>query len=189
MAFLIIIYLVDIIGKEHYDVNVVYVSSSYTTYDEDTELEKRLEQYAYDYDENGEVNVKLYNYTIPEELKSQEDADQQLAMLTRFQVEIADGRSFIYIFDEKMYDDFEISQAVEDLTYTNSDKIEESVKYMLDGTELVKDLSIDGRGDFMVLRSMYGLEENHNKRDEWQVNHDRAKEVLENIINNNKVNQ
>lgn len=181
-------YIGDLISKEEYDLSFVYVSRSYITDNDTIELEKRMEQYVPDYDGNGEVNVKLYNYTIPEEIKSQEDTDQQLAMLTRFQVEISDGKVFIYIFDEKLYDYFEMEQASEDLSYTGSDKISDGVKYMLDSTELVDGLTLDNTGKFMVLRNMYGYE-NGKKHDEAQINHDRSKEVIENIINGKKINE
>ncbi len=188
LAFCLLIYIGDLLGKEDFDLNVVYVSRSYTVYEQDEELQKRLEKYVPDYDENGEVNVKLYNYTIPEEPTSQEEYDQQIAMLTRFQVEISDGNTFLYIFDEDMFEYFEMEEASEDLTYTGSDKIKDSVKYMLDGTELVDGLNIDGNGYFLVLRNMLGFEDG-SKHDRAQENHDKSKEVLENIINNNKINE
>ncbi len=186
MIFCFAIYIGDLLGREEYDLNVVYVAQSYTTYEEDVELESRLEKYASDFDENGEVNVKLYNYTIPETPQSEEEMQQQMAMLTRLRVEMADGNTFLYIFDEALYEYFEMVQAADDLSYIGSDKIKDSVKYMLDGTELVNGLSIDGRGDFLVLRNMIGFEDGRKHKDA-QIKHDQSKEVIENIIKNNAV--
>ena len=187
VVFCLLITLGDILGKEKYDLMISYVGQTYTTTEDDQILESRLEQYVPDFDGNGEVNIKFNNFTIPAELKSQEDADQQLAMITRTQVEMADGVDFIYIFDDEMYEYFEMEQAAEDLTYTGSDKIKDSVKYDLDDSVLLKDLYLDGEGTFMVMRSMIGLEEGR-KYDKSIDNYNHSKEVLENIIKDNKVN-
>lgn len=188
IACCMLMYIGDLLRKKDYDINVAYISRSYTNFDEDAIFEKRVAEYVPDYNGDGESTVKFYNYAIPESPRSQEEFDQQMAMLARARVELTDGNTFIFIVDDDIYDYFEMDDGTSDIDYMQSDRIVEKRRFMLEGHELTEGLMIDDNDVFIVFRSMVGFKEGSSKYEKADKKREQSKEVLENIVNGNKIN-
>jgi len=138
------------ITKERYDATVLFCTHMPFLQESIEKVETKLVDYFPDIDNNGEINVTLYQAYYKEEPDEYIATDD--AMRTRIMAEIAAGENCLFIVEEDILNDLSKKGAFLDLRETlgiNSDKPVYSVS--------IKDSPLFSHEDFEKTRENYNL--------------------------------
>lgn len=159
------------------------------------DYEAALEMYTPNYDGNKYIHVNNYNIDLSE----QQDANYFLANNTKLFSEVRLGVAQIFIGDMEQLtelllvdEDGERADAYEDLSqlYPGDSHVVDKYYYQIKGTPFAEAAMYGDCPEniYMVLRkkNVNGVDNNDKKNEE---NHNKAAEVFDNIVKDNKVNE
>lgn len=117
-AWLLISFLVDMITKVDYDYSVAIVSETVFFDSELAALQEQLEEHAKDLNGNGEVDVQVMVYSLPQG----ETVDPQTVASGKTQLlaDMQEGYSMIFLYSDTIYEIYE-----EDELWENPEKLTE----------------------------------------------------------------
>lgn len=100
-------FIKDIVTKVDYDYSVAFVTEEMMTNEEISSIQSVFEREAEDLNGDGEIHVKVQNYTIPQG----DSADPQLvaAGQTKLTVDIQEGTSMIFFLSPGCYESYKDS--------------------------------------------------------------------------------
>lgn len=117
-AWLLISFLIDMITKVDYDYSVAIVSETVFFDSELAALQEQLEEHAKDLNGNGEVDVQVMAYSLPQG----ETVDPQTVASGKTQLlaDMQEGYSMIFLYSDTIYEIYE-----EDELWENPEKLTE----------------------------------------------------------------
>lgn len=176
----------DLFNREDYDFTVVVATREEIPTKAKKELEIKIEQCAPAREDGTAPNVEMVFCKIPA-MEDSTDPDLYSAAVTNLRVQVRIGEAAIYLIDDGVMSDMEISDRFIDFNQEypeleNADDISWHIKE----SEFMDDEHFEGIPDdlqlhFMKLTSM----EDNGKKEKTQKSYEWQKQTLENMMNNN----
>ena len=176
----------DLFNREDFDFRVVVATREEIPTKAKKELEIKIEQCAPAREDGTAPNVEMVFCKIPA-MEDSTDPDLYSAAVTNLRVQVRIGEAAIYLIDDGVMSDMEISDRFIDFNQEypeleNADDISWHIKE----SEFMDDEHFEGIPDdlqlhFMKLTSM----EDNGKKEKTQKSYEWQKQTLENMMNNN----
>lgn len=176
----------DLFNREDFDFTVVVATREEIPTKAKKELEIKIEQCAPAREDGTAPNVEMVFCKIPA-MEDSTDPDLYSAAVTNLRVQVRIGEAAIYLIDDGVMSDMEISDRFIDFNQEypeleNADDISWHIKE----SEFMDDEHFEGIPDdlqlhFMKLTSM----EDNGKKEKTQKSYEWQKQTLENMMNNN----
>ncbi len=176
----------DLFNREDFDFTVVVATREEIPTKAKKELEIKIEQCAPAREDGTAPNVEMVFCKIPA-MEDSTDPDLYSAAVTNLRVQVRIGEAAIYLIDDGVMSDMEISDRFIDFNqeypeFENADDISWHIKE----SEFMDDEHFEGIPDdlqlhFMKLTSM----EDNGKKEKTQKSYEWQKQTLENMMNNN----
>ncbi|MCI8622521.1 MAG: hypothetical protein HFG26_02520 [Provencibacterium sp.] len=178
----------DLVVKEKYDAEMMITGRVYTDYTFAERLALLLEQYAEDYDGNGEINVSVSSNLFPSD---EVQAEMFMAAQTRLMAELSDGLSMVLFLDDYTFDMIERSSDgsfFADLSAYSGKAFDGGKKIRLSDTPLGTDPGIAPYAEkyFLTLRRSDMRAANRNEK--AVANYQNQLSLLENLLADHKTN-
>ncbi len=176
----------DLFNKEDFDFSVVVATREELPTKAKKELEIKIEQCAPAREDGTAPNVEMIFCKIPA-AEDANDPDLYTAAVTNLRVQVRIGKAAIYLIDDEVMGDMEISDRFIDFSQEYPElEHAEGISWHIKQSEFMNDEYFEGIPDnlqlhFMKLTSMEksGEKEKTQKSYEWQ------KQTLENMMSNN----
>lgn len=198
MIFVAVVLLTQLLTKEAPDIRVLVVSSDRektpTLYQKINDIELALEQYCPDFDNNGNVHVEVYYM----DLSVTADSQYNYTNSAKFFGEIELGVAQLFICDTGIFGTTSDAEDAPDFDYMCLDigktleleQYDGATNIPLLSTEFVKDAKWESTCPDVLGFSLKNEREGLiSYSDKALKNNEKAREVLKNILTNNKINE
>lgn len=176
----------DLFNREDYDFTVVVATREEIPTKAKKELEIKIEQCAPAREDGTAPNVEMVFCKIPA-MEDSTDPDLYSAAVTNLRVQVRIGEAAIYLIDDGVMSDMEISDRFIDFNQEYPElENADGISWHIKESAFMDDEHFEGIPDdlqlhFMKLTSM----ENNGKKEKTQKSYEWQKQTLENMMNNN----